>query len=77
MGQTGYFIFRIGFHQLIAMRTGIVGDRDADGADTRVRLHALEGHCGDGKFRQIGIAIDADKRIIGEEALHLEQVCIE
>ena len=41
MGQKRHLVFRIGSHQLVAMGTGIMPNRDADQGNARVLLHAL------------------------------------
>jgi hypothetical protein len=50
MGQMGNFIFRIGFHQFVTMRAGIICNRNANGTDAWVGSQALKRHSGGGKL---------------------------
>ena len=65
MGQTRDFIFWVGIHQFITMRTSVICHADANGSDTWIFLESLEGHSGGGKQSQVGLAVDTVERIIG------------
>ena len=65
MGQTRDFIFWVGIHQFITMRTSVICHADANGADTWIFLESLESHSGGGKQPKVGLSVGTGVRIIG------------
>jgi hypothetical protein len=51
------------------MWAGIISNRDANGADARVGLHALECHAGGGKHSQVGMTVDTSQGVIGRGSI--------
>jgi hypothetical protein len=64
MRKVRNLVLWVGLHQFIAMGTGIICDCDTNGPDTRVGLHALEGHNRRGKFSQVRFTIHTRKGIV-------------